>query len=277
MGTKYNLSIQILKMLKKYFYTYLIGIFLIGCEKEIQLPLDPNQSLLVIDGSITDEAGPYYIKLNMSNSISAPSNYFAVTNALVIVKDNLGQIDTLKHEKEGIYKTNKIKGNYGNTYYLEVQVADKKYSANSTMPQKVELDSLRINPFTLNNDVRYSVIPVYTDPITLGNSYRFIQKINDTLDQTFHVFNDNLNNGKVNQRPIRGGSDSLEVKLNDLIAVEMQCITRPVYLYYFTLYQQSGAGPGGGTTPANPPSNIIGGALGIFSAHTVQRKQIQIK
>jgi hypothetical protein len=264
-------------MLKKYFITFLVGFFLVGCEKEIQLPLDPNQSLLVIDGSITDEVGPYYIKLSKSNSISEASNFLAVTGALVIVKDNLGQIDTLKHEKEGRYKTNKLKGIYGNTYYLEVQVENKKYTANSTMPQKVELDSLRINPFTLNTEIRYSVIPVYTDPIQLGNSYRFIQKINDTLDQTFHVFNDNLNNGKENQRPLRGGSDSLEVKLNDIIAVEMQCITRPTYLYYYTLYQQSGAGPGGGTTPSNPPSNIIGGALGIFSAHTVQRKQIQIK
>jgi len=264
-------------MLKKYFITFLVGFFLVGCEKEIQLPLDPNQSLLVIDGSITDEVGPYYIKLSKSNSISEASNFLAVTSALVIVKDNLGQIDTLKHEKEGRYKTNKLKGIYGNTYYLEVQVENKKYTANSTMPQKVELDSLRINPFTLNTEIRYSVIPVYTDPIQLGNSYRFIQKINDTLDQTFHVFNDNLNNGKENQRPLRGGSDSLEVKLNDIVAVEMQCITRPTYLYYYTLYQQSGAGPGGGTTPSNPPSNIIGGALGIFSAHTVQRKQIQIK
>jgi hypothetical protein len=264
-------------MLKKYFSTILMGMFLLGCEKEIQLALDPNQSLLVIDGSITDEAGPYSIKLSKSNSISASSNFLAVTNALVIVKDDLGQIDTLKHEKEGQYKTNKIKGIYGNTYYLEVQVADKKYTANATMPEKVVLDSLRINPIPFNSETRYNVIPVYIDPIILGNSYRFIQKINDTLDQTFHVFNDNLNNGKENQRPLRGGSDSLEVKLKDIVAVEMQCITRTTYLYYYTLYQQSGAGPGGGTTPANPPSNIMGGALGIFSAHTVQRKQIQIK
>jgi hypothetical protein len=264
-------------MLKKYFSIILMGVFLLSCEKEIQLALDPNQSLLVIDGSITDEAGPYSIKLSKSNGISASSNFLAVTNALVIVKDNLGQIDTLQHEKQGEYKTNKIKGIYGNTYYLEVQVGDKKYTANSTMPQKVILDSLRINPIPFNIETRYNVIPVYVDPIQLGNSYRFIQKINDTLDQTFHVFNDNLNNGKENQRPIRGGSDSLEVKLKDIIAIEMQCITRPTYLYYYTLYQQSGAGPGGGTTPANPPSNIMGGALGIFSAHTVQRKQVQIK
>jgi hypothetical protein len=264
-------------MFKKYFFTILLGVFLLSCEKEIQLPLDPNQSLLVIDGSITDEAGPYYLKLSKSIAISAPSNFLAVTNGLVIIKDNFGQIDTLKHEKEGRYKTNKIKGVYGNTYYLEVKLADKIYTANSTMPQKVPLDSLRINPFPVNGEIRYSVIPVYKDPIQLGNSYRFIQKINDTLDQTFHVFNDNLNNGKENQRPLRGGSDSLEVKLNDIVAIEMQSITRPTYLYFYTLYQQSGAGPGGGTTPSNPPSNIVGGALGIFSAHTVQRKQIVIK
>ena len=113
-------------MLKKYFSIILIGIFFSGCEKEIQLPLDPNQSLLVIDGSITDEAGPYYIKISKSTSISEPSNFLAVTDALVIVKDNLGIIDTLKHEKEGRYKTNKIKGIYRNTYYLDVYLSDKK-------------------------------------------------------------------------------------------------------------------------------------------------------
>ena len=277
MGSQRNVSIQILIMLKKYCGVLLLLTALIGCEKEIQLPLDTNQSVLVIDGSITDEAGPYYIRLNKSVGVSEVSDFPAVTNATVVIKDNAGQIDTLKHEKLGLYKTNKLKGVYGTTYYLEIFVEDKKYTAVSTMPLKVRLDSLRINPFAFNNEIRYSVIPVYTDPVSLGNSYRFVQTINDTLDQTFHVFNDNLNNGKVNQRPLRGGSDSLDVKLYDLITVEMQCITRPTYLYYYTLNQQSGAGPGGGTTPSNPPSNIIGGALGIFSAHTVQRKQILIK
>ena len=91
------------------------------------------------------------------------------------------------------------------------------------------------------------------------------------------MFNDNLNNGKVNQRPLRGGSDSLEVKLKDNVSVEMQCISRPTYLYYYSLNQQSGAGPGGGITPANPTNNIQGGALGIFSAHTVEKKMIRVQ
>jgi hypothetical protein len=264
-------------MLNKLYSVLLLGLFLVGCEKEIQLPLDTNQSILVIDGSITDEAGPYTIRLSKSMPITSVANYIGITNALVIVKDNTGKIDTLQHDQQGLYKTKTMKGMYGNTYFLEVVVDNKKYTASSTMPQKVGLDSLRINPFPVNNEIRYSVIPVYADPIALGNSYRFVQKINDTLDQTFHVFNDNLNNGKVNQRPLRSGTDSLEVKLKDLVSVEMHCITRPTYLYYYTINQQSGAGPGGGTTPSNPPSNIVGGALGIFSAHTVERKQIIIK
>lgn len=252
-------------------------VFFASCDKEIQLPLDPNASLLVIDASITDEPGPYFVQLSKSKEISNTQSYAYVENASIIIYDNTGQRDTLAYTKNGIYQTKRIQGTYGNTYHLEVLVDGKKYTATSTMSNKVPLDNLRINTFLVNGETRYSVIPVYTDPVQLGNSYRFIQKINDTLDQTFHVFNDNLNNGKVNQRPLRGGSDSLEVKLNDIVSVEMQCITRPTYLYYYTLNLQSGAGPGGGTTPANPPTNIQGGALGIFSAHTVAKKIIRIQ
>ena len=256
---------------------FIIILFFISCDKEIQLPLDPNASILVIDASITDEPGPYFVKLSKSIDIGNTAGNPLVNNASVIISDNQGQRDTLKQNEKGLYQTKKIKGIYGNTYFLEVIVEGKKYTATSTMFNKVPLDSLRINPFLVNGETRYSIIPVYTDPIALGNSYRFIQKINDSLDQTFHVFNDNLNNGKVNQRPLRASSDSLQVKLKDLVSVEMQCVTRPTYLYYYTLNQQSGAGPGGGTTPSNPPSNIIGGALGIFSAHTVERQTIVIK
>jgi hypothetical protein len=277
MDTKCNLSIQILMMLKKYFSTILMGIFLLGCEKEITLPLDENQSMLVIDAVVTDEAGPYYVKLTKSVAVSDVSKFPEVSNALVIMKDNFGLSDTLKYSNKGLYLTHKIKGAYGNTYFLEVMLDGKKYTAQSTMPNKVPFDSLTINFLTFFNEARYSVIPMYTDPIALGNNYRFIQTINDTLDKTYHIFNDNLNNGKENQRPLNIDSDSLQVKLNDFVSVEMQCISSPTYLYYYSLRQISGAGAGGGTTPSNPPSNIMGGALGLFSAHTVQRKKIQIK
>ena len=61
-----------------------------------------------------------------------------------------------------------------------------------------------------------------------------------------------------------------------MVSVEMQCISKSAHLFFYTLSQQSGAGPGGGTAPSNPPNNIIGGALGLFSAHTTQTKVIKI-
>ena len=65
-------------------------------------------------------------------------------------------------------------------------------------------------------------------------------------------------------------------KLFDSISVEMQCISTSAHLYFYSLLQQSGAGPGGGTAPSNPPNNIIGGALGLFSAHSSQTKVVKI-
>lgn len=263
-------------MLKQIILLFTV-VFLASCDKEIQLPLDPNSTMLVIDGSVTDQVGPYFVKITKSIDVSSTQNNPVVENATVMIYDNQGVRDTLTYTKNGAYQTKRIKGIYGNTYFLEVIVDGKKYTASSTLSNKVPIDSLRINTFLVNGEMQYSIIPVYTDPIQLGNSYRFIQKINDTLDQTFHVFNDNLNNGKANQRPLRASSDSLKVKLNDIVSVEMQCITRPTYLYYYTLNQQSGSGPGGGTTPANPPTNIQGGALGIFSAHTVEKKYVRVQ
>jgi hypothetical protein len=263
-------------MLRRFNIFFIFSVCFVSCDKEINLSLDKNTSMLVIEANITDQPGPYFVKVTRSVAVTDKNVFPGVTNATITISDNLGKRDTLIHTIDGVYQTNKLRGAPGITYYLEVQVDGKKITAESTMPQKVALDSLRINGFEINGVERYNIIPGYTDPIQLGNSYRFIQKINDTLDQTFHVFNDNLNNGKVNQRPLRIGTDQLEIKLKDTISVEMQCVTRDTYLYYYTLNQQSSAGPGGGTTPSNPPSNIQGGALGIFSAHTKQVKIVRV-
>jgi len=39
----------------------------------------------------------------------------------------------------------------------------------------------------------------------------------------------------------------------------------------------SDSGPGGGTTPNNPPNNLSNGALGLFSAHTAELKKNTIR
>lgn len=260
----------------KYIFFALVILTLESCDKVITLPVSANDSKVIIDASITDQSGPYFVKLSRSINLNQPNIYPTIDNAFVVISDNTGIKDTLRFISSGVYKTNKIQGVSGRTYFLEVNVDGSKFTAQSTMPNKVNLDSLRINNFPINGTIQYSIIPVFQDPIELGNAYRFIQKINDTLDNNYNIFNDNLNNGKVNQRPINNGNKDLKIKLNDVVSVEMQCINSADQLYFYTLSQQSGAGPGGGTVPTNPPNNIVGGALGLFSVHTTQTKWVRV-
>ncbi|MFM1971123.1 MAG: hypothetical protein RL731_945, partial [Bacteroidota bacterium] len=130
--------------MKKIFF--LISIFatlLIGCDKEISLVLDNNEPVLVIDGSITDQAGPYFVQLSMSSPINNPTRIIGVNNARVIITDQSGVKDSLEFVSNGLYRTKKIRGTEGGTYNLEVMVDQKKYTASSSMPKKVNLDSLR--------------------------------------------------------------------------------------------------------------------------------------
>jgi Domain of unknown function (DUF4249) len=247
---------------------------LTGCEKVIEPDLETNEPSLVIEGNITNQPGPHYVKLTKTVNFDASSIYPVVNNALVIITDNAGQRDTLTYTTNGNYRTNTLQGITGRTYNLTVISEGKTYTAQSTMPQNVIFDSLRYNPFQFGGSTQHTVIPVYTDPVTLGNSYRFVLKVNGMLDKSYLVDNDNVNNGQVNQRPLR--SADIEIEEGNIVQVEMQCIDANSYIYYFTLAQVQGNGPGGGTTPGNAPNGITGGALGLFSAFTTQTKSILI-
>lgn len=245
-------------------------LFFTSCEKEISIDLNFASPQIVIEGVITDEPGPYFVNISRTVNFSDDNSYPPISNALVIISNSLGINDTLSEVSPGRYQTSKIVGQSGITYNLKVVTDSKEYYATSTMPQEVILDSLRFNPFSNpgSND-GYTTIPVYTDPASFGNNYRFIQTINGEKDNAYILSNDNINNGVVNQRPIF--SPDAEIAIGDTVTIEMRCIDISTYNYFFTLSQIAGGRPGGGTTPTNPPNNITGNnALGLFAAYTTQ-------
>jgi len=56
----------------------------------------------------------------------------------------------------------------------------------------------------------------------------------------------------------------------------MQCVDKKVFTYWYSLSQQGGNGFANSATPSNPTSNISNGALGYFSAHTVQHASVTV-
>jgi len=264
----------------------ILSLFLLtSCEKEIDLDLDDKSGNIVIEGNITNQPGPYIVRITKSVAFTQNNQYPAVTGAQVVLSDNTGQTETLQYVGDGKYITTAFTGVTGRTYTLKIQAEGKQYTAQSTMPEVVSFDGLTQDSFTFGSETTYTLLPVFTDPAVLGNRYLFNFTINNMTKKTFEVFSDNVNNGMVNQRPLflpneDKDDDPTDHKVvpGDTVYVEMQSIDHTIFTYYSALLQISGdGGPGGGITPSNPPSNINNGALGYFSAHTVQKKSIVIQ
>jgi len=248
------------------------ALLFVSCDKTIDLDYKANQSKIIIEGNITNDAGPYFVKITKSISLTSTTGYPTIDDALVTIKDNAGNNETLTPQGNGLYKANNIIGTQGRTYTLTVKTQNETYIAESTMPQQVLFDSIKIEKLYMLGDTSYNIIPVYTDPITIGNSYRFVLLINNKLEEQHLIQNDEIKNGLVNTLRLEINDDDLELKAHDTITLNMQCIDKKVALYYNTLMLMADNGPGGGTTPNNPPTNFSNGALGVFSAHTVQQK-----
>ncbi|HKZ66576.1 MAG TPA: hypothetical protein VJ111_09490, partial [Chitinophagaceae bacterium] len=66
-----------------------------------------------------------------------------------------------------------------------------------------------------------------------------------------------------------------DIKSGDTVKLDMLCIDPAVYKYWYSV-NQSATGNSQSASPANPVSNISGGALGYFSAHTIQTKTLLV-
>jgi len=247
-----------------------------SCEKKVTLNYKSNQSRLIIEGNVTNEPGPYFVKITRSISLTETGKYPTIDDAIVTISDDAGNNETLAPQGNGMYRTAAMNGAEGRTYTLTVRTEGQTYTAQSTMPQQVAFDSIKVEKLLVTGEVEYNIIPVYKDPVAKGNNYRFVLWVNDRLINQHFIQNDEVKNGLVNTFRLEINDDDLEFKPGDVVNIKMQCIDKPVALFYRALALMADSGPGGGTTPNNPPNNISNGALGVFSAHTVAMKHVTI-
>ncbi len=256
-----------------------LSLLLFSCQKVINIDLKNNEPIVVIEGVVTDDPStPQTVKITKSVNFSQDNVFPTVSGASVTISDNAGNSVTLNETSPGVYQNSALVGVQGRTYYLNIIAEGKTYSSISTMPSKVNLDTVLVDkavgpqpPGGVNSK---ATIPVFRDPIGKGNNYKFFLKKNSTLSKQLFITDDQIIDGFVSNRPL---SDSdFDYKPNDTVTVTMMCLDKAVYLYFFSL-GQNGNGPDASATPANPVTNITGAKLGYFSAHTVQVKKIIVK
>lgn len=301
--------------MKFYKFVFLIALFnLYSCVEEFDLVVPDAAPRLVVDGIITNNPGPYYIRIIKSN----PGNYIAknngfysdlsepITDATVVITDDEGQRDTLKYTiidmpgedsspdyyNQGFYATQKIKGTPGRTYFLEITWNKQKYTASSYMQPVPEIKRLGYKSVysEVKKEFHYVPILTFTEPENEINYY-LIQTTDliysrfwaaSTLWQYSLLEDSHLGPEVIDLEISNGitprGIDFYQVYMEgESIYIALSSISKEAYSYYKALLQQfENDGGAYKPTPATPSGNISNGAFGFFRASAVSEKTTTI-
>ncbi|HEV7329436.1 MAG TPA: DUF4249 domain-containing protein [Flavisolibacter sp.] len=248
------------------------ALFFTSCEKVIDVNVRDADKKLVIEGVLTDQSGDCLVKISRTKSLSSTNEMDAVSGASVQIRDGNGAVVQLIETAAGQYRADLI-GQPGTTYELTVKLGGQTYTAVSSMPTSIAIDSLYVSEMDMMGEKQYVTNVVFTDPTEAGNAYRFVQYRNEVKNKMFMVQKDDLTNGRKNTVSFFHHMD--ELKKGDRIRVQLQSIDPAVYTYWYSLWQ-GGTGEGNSASPANPVSNIRGGSLGYFSAQAVTSKETAV-
>ncbi|KOY87284.1 hypothetical protein AD998_15005 [bacterium 336/3] len=246
---------------------FVLAIFwLFSCERTIDVKLDQGETLLAVDGWITDENKQQSIRLSTTAPYFQNGKPPAITDAIVTLSDSDGNTEQLTHAGNGIYNINQIEGIVGNTYKLQIRWQGETYEAQTEItPNVPQIDSIVVKKEKRPNipaSKGEGYFLFYNGPENEGVGDNFRVKVyrNDSLmnrpdniiiaeDQFVdgnYLSNLELNNGD----PFRVG---------DKLKVEVLSITRDAFNFYNELILQT---QNGGLF-ANPPSNVRTNILNI--------------
>jgi hypothetical protein len=250
-----------------------------SCKKTVTLKLNTASAQIVIEGEVTNLPVPYTVTISQTVGFYEDNTFPPVSGASVIISDTTnGTMDSLTEVAPGtgIYRTHDLVGVPGHTYTLSVTSQQKNYTATSTMPMPVSLDSISFSQLSGFGNKEIDAIANFQDPAGVKNYYQFVEVVNGSpvtdIPKQIFVFDDRLSDGKYINQTLY--NDTSYLFQGDEVQVNMYCIDENVYNYFYQLFQSGGTGAFNTTaSPANPTSNISNGSLGYFSAHTVSSKE----
>lgn len=259
----------------------LISLLAVSCKDKIDVDLQSlSQRLIVVEGMITDQPGPHYIKLSYSADYFYNQETPRVTGADVRISwadtsIQLTEVDTVP----GLYQTTQeFAGQAGETYSLSVMdVFGQRVTASCYLASVSPIDSVNIDYYVepFSGDKYYRVNLNAQEPAGKGDNYFFSVYVNDTLvsdtvyNQTavvddyydgeyladFSVFYFEAERVKTDTFSVRTEMYSAPRAYIDFI-YGVQNIT----IYSGTIFS---------VTPANPRTNLSEGGWGFFLASAV--------
>lgn len=248
---------------------FLFSLLMTSCEKEIELDLKSVEPKIVIEGRIVKDSIAK-ISITKTKDFYEDNNFPPVSGAIVTVSDDKGNSEVLEQDKNGLYVSKSLRGKENITYYLNVKVEGNEYTSVSKMPELVKIDTITMYPVPI---FKYAMPMVHIpDPAGIKNYYRSLLYLNGVrMDIGSETTEDKLKDGTMIERILPVADDEKEnrrkIEKGDTVLIELQTIDKGAYDFFDSLGMMD-------ATENNPTTNIGGGALGYFSAYTINRKQI---
>jgi len=279
-------------------------LFLTACSEKYNFEFENQSTLLVVEGKITNQAGPYYVRLSESIKEVIKPNYTGsdkmiskpIANAQVSLTDDAGDTETLRYigkipgiypESEGWYIIENMTGVVGRTYTLNIAWDDKTYTATDKMEAVPEIDKIGFRTKHLaakNEDVDIPLI-YFKEPQGIKNYYLMYFSENgffgSNRNWAFSILNDDYLDAYVNGLEIDDGQSPsgrdfyMFISEGTKVDVYLESLSESGYEFYRGIINQFDADGGAfSSNPSSPPTNVSGVAQGFFRASAVSVKSV---
>ena len=270
---------------------YISTVFLlISCDEPITLDLNQTPSRLVIEGQVTDVPGRQFVRVTRSLDFYQSGNAERIADAQVTITADTGEKIQFIHnpggsdDSVGYYiPAGNYVGEIGREYTMTVLINGATYTATDKLFRVTKFDSIGYQPNRFRerdepSDGKVEELLMYAkEPQETEDNYLFKFYRNDSLIYTnetdVYIFNDY----GIGER-IDGVASPVYYAPGDKARVEMYSITRDGFLFYNDLSTIMNSDGGMfSPPPANPRTNITGGAFGFFQVSSMTSAEVSLK
>lgn len=264
-----------------------------SCQDPITINSDRGASQLIVNGWINDTSNTQRIRLTMTTAYFDTVRQPNVSDAKVWVTTKrsglVTRVDTLRYAGGGYYNVSNLRGQVGDSLYLDIRLGNgQEYAANTRMQRTMVIDSMPIT-FREGNNFNPSTyfVDLYAkDKVGVGDSYRFVKYKNGKQRETptdILIFTDASADGLAVNRGLREQLNDDTVKINDVIRYEIHSLTFDAHNFLREARQQMTNGGIFSNPPANIRTNIKPRnpaapytAVGYFGASSIAKMEIKV-
>lgn len=238
-----------------------------SCEEKIDLELGDTQTRVVIEGNLIAKPDYSYVRLSLTQDYYKPTQPVFISDGIVEISSVQGTI-VFNYSGNGYYKgPTGYKPDTSVVYHLKVVVDGKEYTASSTLYPMFEVDTnvqFDYRPASGFFEEGYAVTYYSIDNRQDEVFTEFNFWVNNEMSDHTIIFS-NIGIRKFERVPFE--LPFLRVQSGDKLTLSFRSMDVPVASYFLALSSLSNGAPGPfKTPPANPPTNISGGAVGYFNA-----------